>query len=154
LNFVDVERRRKSHSSAAICQRSRCYSQCGPSQPKEESVQYVLLIYQGSAWASLPHLSEEKKSIGADYAALNETPGVTPGLPLGLPEDATTVRVEDGKTMSTKGPSSPPRERSAATSYARPTISIPPSRSRRGSLRRVLVAQSRYAPSERIGSES
>src|SRR5262249_7226382 len=86
LNFVDVERRRKSHSSAAICQRSRCYSQCGPSQPKEESVQYVLLIYQGSAWATLPHLSEEKKSIRAHCAALNQPPRRRPaGAPCRTP---------------------------------------------------------------------
>jgi hypothetical protein len=38
---------------------------------------------------------EQKASIGAEYAAINTTPGVTPGAPLGLPENATTVRVED-----------------------------------------------------------
>ena len=68
-------------------------------------MQYVLLIYQGTNWANLPNLSEEeKKSIGAEYAAINETPGLTPGAPLGLPENATTVRVKDGKTLTTDGP--------------------------------------------------
>ena len=47
---------------------------------------------------------EEKKTIYAEYEALNKTPGVLPGLPLGLPQDATTVRVQNGKTLSTKGP--------------------------------------------------
>ncbi len=62
-------------------------------------MQYVLLIYQGEAWGAIPGLSdEEKKRIGAEYAAFNKAPGVTPGLPLGVPEDATTVRVEDGKS--------------------------------------------------------
>jgi hypothetical protein len=73
-------------------------------------VQYVLLIYQGTtplptdpdAWATLSE--DEQKAIYADYGTLNETPGVSPGLPLGLPEDATTVQVVDGKTVAKKGP--------------------------------------------------
>ena len=36
--------------------------------------------------------------------AVNQTPGVTPGLWLETPELATTVRVEDGKTLTTDGP--------------------------------------------------
>ena len=43
-------------------------------------------------------------TIYADYQKINETPGVTPGLPMGLPENATTVRVEGGKTLTTDGP--------------------------------------------------
>jgi hypothetical protein len=73
-------------------------------------MQFVLLIYQGTtpvpekkeAWAALPE--EEKKRVYAEYAALNQTAGVQPGLPLGLPEKARTVRVEDGKTVTTEGP--------------------------------------------------
>jgi hypothetical protein len=34
----------------------------------------------------------------------NQKPGVTPGLPIGLPENATTVRVEGGMTRTTDGP--------------------------------------------------
>jgi hypothetical protein len=72
---------------------------------KEDAMQYVLLIYQGTAWTHLPHLSEdEKASIGAEHAAIGKTPGLTSGLPLGLPENATTVRVRDGKTLSEGGP--------------------------------------------------
>ena len=56
-------------------------------------MQYVLLIYQGTtpvptgpdAWATLSH--EEQKATYRDYAALNKTPGVTPGLTLGLPKE-------------------------------------------------------------------
>ena len=40
----------------------------------------------------------------ADYKAINETPGVTPGLQLQPPETATTVRVQDGQTLTTDGP--------------------------------------------------
>jgi hypothetical protein len=72
-------------------------------------MQYVMLIYQGTtplpgtdSWTSLSE--EEQKQVYADYGALNETPGVTPGLPLGLPENATTVRVADGETLVTDGP--------------------------------------------------
>jgi len=72
-------------------------------------MQYVMLIFQGTTplpnsdeWAALS--DEEQKQIYADYAALNETPGVSPGLPMGLPENATTVRVEGGKTLTTDGP--------------------------------------------------
>src|SRR5436190_20938866 len=76
---------------------------------KEDTVKYVMLIHQGSTplpgtpeWEQLPE--DEQKQVYADYAALNKTPGVTPGLPLGLPENATTVRVEDGKALVTDGP--------------------------------------------------
>jgi hypothetical protein len=36
--------------------------------------------------------------------ALNQTPGVSPGLELQPAETATTVRVEDGRTLTTDGP--------------------------------------------------
>jgi hypothetical protein len=76
---------------------------------KEDAVKYVMLIYQGTAPPpgsdSSAALSEdEQKQIYADYAAVTQTPGVTPGVPLGLPENATTVRVQDGKTLTTDGP--------------------------------------------------
>ena len=72
-------------------------------------MKYVCLIYQGStplpgtdAWNELPE--DEQQKVYADYGALNTTPGVEPGLPLGLPEHATTVRVDDGQTLTTDGP--------------------------------------------------
>ena len=72
-------------------------------------MQYVCLIYQGTTplpgsdeWSALSE--DEQKKIYADYGAINETSGVSPGLPLGLPENATTVRVEGGKTLTTDGP--------------------------------------------------
>jgi hypothetical protein len=73
-------------------------------------MQYVLLIYQPTtprssgkqAWA-IPS-GDEKQAIGAEYAAINQTPGVTPGLPLGLPQNATTVRVKDGEALTSAGP--------------------------------------------------
>jgi hypothetical protein len=73
-------------------------------------MKYMLLIHQGStptprdpdAWAQLSE--EEQQAVYADYQALNQTPGVTPGLQLGDPETATTVKVEDGRTLTTDGP--------------------------------------------------
>jgi len=69
-----------------------------------------LLIHQGDsptprspeAWATLSE--DEQKAVYADYQAINQTPGVTPGLGLDAPETATTVRVQDGKTLTTDGP--------------------------------------------------
>jgi hypothetical protein len=72
-------------------------------------MKYMLLIHQGTTplpgtpeWEQLSE--EEQKTIYADYQVLNETPGVTPGIPLGLPQNATTVQVKDGKTLTTDGP--------------------------------------------------
>ena len=73
-------------------------------------MKYMLLIHQGDAptprspedWARLSE--EEQKAVYADYKAINETPGVTSGLGLQPPETATTVRVQDGKTLTTDGP--------------------------------------------------
>jgi hypothetical protein len=73
-------------------------------------MKYMLLIHQGDtptprdpdAWARLSE--DEQKAVYADYQAINQTPGVRPGLQLGEPETATTVRVEDGRTLTTDGP--------------------------------------------------
>ena len=73
-------------------------------------MKYVLLIHQGDtptprdpdAWGRLSE--EEQKAVYADYQAINQTPGVTSGLELAPPDTATTVRVQDGKTLTTDGP--------------------------------------------------
>ncbi|MFZ0039990.1 MAG: YciI family protein [Solirubrobacteraceae bacterium] len=73
-------------------------------------MQYMLLIHQGDtptpydaeAWASLSE--QERDRIVADYRALSETPGVTAGVQMQPPETATTVRVQDGQTLTTDGP--------------------------------------------------
>jgi len=71
-------------------------------------MKFVLLIYQGTTplpgsdrWKALP--AAEQKAIYADYSGINEAPGVTPGLPLGLPEAAMTVQVRNGKPEVRKG---------------------------------------------------
>ncbi|HET9162753.1 MAG TPA: YciI family protein [Solirubrobacterales bacterium] len=73
-------------------------------------MKYMLLIHQGStptpddpeAWARLGE--DEQKAVYADYQAINETPGVSSGVRMQPPETATTVRVEDGKALTTDGP--------------------------------------------------
>jgi hypothetical protein len=40
----------------------------------------------------------------AAYQAVNDTPGVTPGQYMEPPELATTVRVQNGRTLTTDGP--------------------------------------------------
>jgi hypothetical protein len=73
-------------------------------------MKYMLLIHQGDTptprspdeWAKLSE--DEQKAVFADYQAINQTPGVTSGQQLGEPETATTVRVQDGKTLTTDGP--------------------------------------------------
>jgi hypothetical protein len=73
-------------------------------------MKYMLLIHQGDAptprspeaWSRVPE--DEQKAVFADYQAINQTPGVTPGAQMQDPETATTVRVEDGRTLTTDGP--------------------------------------------------
>jgi hypothetical protein len=73
-------------------------------------MKYMLLIHQGDAptpyspddWARLSE--EEQRKIGNAYRAINETAAVSPGLQMQPPETATTVRVEDGETLTTDGP--------------------------------------------------
>jgi len=82
----------------------------GDHSEKEEPMKYMLLIHQGDtptprdpdAWGRLSE--EEQQAVYADYQAINQTPGVTPGEELADPETATTVRVQDGKTLTTDGP--------------------------------------------------
>ena len=72
-------------------------------------MKYMLLIHQGSTplpgtdtWDGLSE--EEQRAVYADYQGINETPGVDPGARMQPPETATTVRVEDGRTLTTDGP--------------------------------------------------
>jgi hypothetical protein len=82
----------------------------GDHPDKEDAMKYMLLIYQGTtplpgtdAWEQLS--PDEQKQVYADYGAINQTPGFTPGnAQMDAPETATTVRVQDGRTLTTDGP--------------------------------------------------
>ena len=73
-------------------------------------MKYVLLIHHGDsatpneqeAWSRLSEA--EQQAIYRDYQAINETPGVTPGQWMQPPGSATTIRVQEGKTLTTDGP--------------------------------------------------
>jgi hypothetical protein len=72
-------------------------------------MKYLLLINQGTTplpgspeWDRLSE--DEQRAVYSDYQAINATSGVTPGPWLEPPETATTVRVEDGRTLTTDGP--------------------------------------------------
>lgn len=73
-------------------------------------MRYMLLIHQGDtptpqdpdAWARLS--VDEQKAVYDTYREINETPGVSSGVQMQPPEMATTVRVQDGKTLTTDGP--------------------------------------------------
>jgi hypothetical protein len=73
-------------------------------------MKFMMLIHQGStptpedpdAWARLSQ--EEQQQVFSAYSALGETPGVTSGERMQSPDMATTVRVQDGKTLTTDGP--------------------------------------------------
>jgi hypothetical protein len=70
----------------------------------------MLLIHHGDAatpndeeaWGRLSE--EEQKQIYAEWKAISEADGVTPGMRLESPETATTVRVENGEMLTTDGP--------------------------------------------------
>jgi hypothetical protein len=73
-------------------------------------MKYMLLIHQvdtptprdPEAWARLSEA--EQQAVVADYQAITANPNVTPGNQLDEPETATTVRVQDGRTLTTDGP--------------------------------------------------
>jgi hypothetical protein len=73
-------------------------------------MKYMMLIHLGSAptprspedWNRLSE--DEQKAVYGAYRTINETPGVTPGVELAPPGTATTVRVQDGRTLTTDGP--------------------------------------------------
>jgi hypothetical protein len=73
-------------------------------------MKYMLLIHQGEtptpndpeAWGRLSQ--DEQQEVFRAYGELNQNPSVTPGVQMADPQDATTVRVDDGRTLTTDGP--------------------------------------------------
>ncbi len=73
-------------------------------------MKYALLIHQGTTpvpgtedWDKLSE--DEQMAVYGAYQEVNRTPGVTPNdFQLANPETATTVRVDDEKTLTTDGP--------------------------------------------------
>lgn len=69
-------------------------------------MKYMLLIHQDSsqpdAWSQLSE--DEQKAVLDEYMAIGQDPRVAAADQLQPPETATTVRVQDGKTLTTDGP--------------------------------------------------
>ena len=76
---------------------------------KEQKMQFVLIIYHGTSplpgstgWKALTEA--ERQRMYADYAEINEEPGVTLRLPPLSPGKVTTVQVRDGRVESKSVP--------------------------------------------------
>src|SRR5215831_19008077 len=73
----------------------------------EVDMQFAVLIYQDWTWIDglreNPVSETEAAEIGKEYAEIAATPGFQQNIPLGHPRDATTVRVQDGKTITADG---------------------------------------------------
>jgi hypothetical protein len=68
-------------------------------------MQYMLQIFSGDTTDSWDRLSaDEQEAVMGEYFAISNTAGVTGGGQLQPPETATTVRVQDGKALTTDGP--------------------------------------------------
>ncbi len=67
-------------------------------------MKYALLIYgREDDWGSkLPEA--ERNAMYAEYAEVSATPGIFGGAELESADMATTVRVQDGETLTTDGP--------------------------------------------------
>ena len=66
-------------------------------------MKYALLIYDvPGSFAELG--DDERQAVTAEYMAIREAAGVYDGAQLQSVETATTVRVQDGATLTTDGP--------------------------------------------------
>ena len=68
-------------------------------------MQYMLQIFSGDAIDAFEQLSEaEQGTVMGEYLAISRAPGVTGGAQLCPADTATTVRVREGRTLTTDGP--------------------------------------------------
>ncbi len=66
-------------------------------------MRYMLLIYANdNGWES--RSQAERDAITAEYGAINQAPGIVGGDQLQPTATSTTVRVQDGATLTTDGP--------------------------------------------------
>ncbi len=68
-------------------------------------MQYMLLIYSDEAAGAVTAMSEaEQAAVTGEYMAIAQEAGVSGGARLQPAETATTVRAQDGRTLTTDGP--------------------------------------------------
>jgi hypothetical protein len=66
-------------------------------------LKYALLIYgNDTEWENLTE--DEQKAISGEYYAIGQVPGILGGEQLAPVDTATTVRVQNGSTLTTDGP--------------------------------------------------
>ncbi len=68
-------------------------------------MQYLIQIYSGDGpdqWESLGEA--EQQAVMGEYGAISGMPGILGGAQLQPTTTATTVRVQDGRTLTTDGP--------------------------------------------------
>ena len=65
-------------------------------------MQYALLIYGGADWSTFSE--EERQTQMQQYTEISQAPKTQGGADLGDLSKATTVRVDNGKTLTTDGP--------------------------------------------------
>jgi hypothetical protein len=68
-------------------------------------MKYLLLLHQDLTRDDVAAMSDdERKALYAAWAEVRKHPGVTPGPELAPASTATTVRVQNGETLTTDGP--------------------------------------------------
>ena len=68
-------------------------------------MKYMLMIFSGDSMGEYESLSEEQQNaIMSEYMAISQAPGAVGGEQLQPFDTATTVRVDDGRTLTTDGP--------------------------------------------------
>jgi hypothetical protein len=68
-------------------------------------MKYMLLIHSNTAMGEFEQLpEEEQRAIYGEYMEISNAPGITGGGQLQPAATATTVRVQDGRTLTTDGP--------------------------------------------------
>jgi hypothetical protein len=68
-------------------------------------MKYMLLIHSGTAMGEFEQLPEEQQqAIFGEYVQISQAPGVVAGEQLQPAATATTVRVQNGTTLTTDGP--------------------------------------------------
>jgi hypothetical protein len=68
-------------------------------------MQYLVQIFTGESREAWERLSEpEQQAVTEEYMQIGQAPGITGGAQLQPAETATTVRVQDGRTLTTDGP--------------------------------------------------
>jgi len=68
-------------------------------------MKYMLQIYGNLTRDQVAAMTDdERNALYRAWGEVNQTPGITPGMELADPATATTVRVQDGTTLTTDGP--------------------------------------------------